>query len=73
MDLLKMTKIPQRFEKIVVNDIGGEIRSQMNVIDLKGKITPGGSVDQSLRANVGLNQDINIRNIYHRFLIRFKT
>jgi hypothetical protein len=42
------------FEKIVVNDNGGEIRSQMNAIDLKDKITPGGSVDKSPRANVRL-------------------
>ena len=44
MELPKMTRIRQRFEKMVVNDIAGEIRSQMNAIDLKEKITPGDSV-----------------------------
>lgn len=44
MELPKMTRIRQRFEKMVVNDIAGEIRSQMSAIDLKDKITPGGSV-----------------------------
>jgi hypothetical protein len=39
-----MTRIRQRLEKMVVNDIAGEISSQMNLIDLKDKITPGDSV-----------------------------
>jgi len=44
MQLPKMTRIRQCFEKMVVNDIAGEIRSQMNALDLKDKIALGGSV-----------------------------
>ena len=44
MGLPKMTRIRQRFEKMVVSDIAGEIGSQMKAIDLKDKIAPGDSV-----------------------------
>ncbi|MBW2604738.1 MAG: DUF2088 domain-containing protein [Deltaproteobacteria bacterium] len=44
MELPQMIRIRQRFEKMVVNDISGEINDQVDKIDLKDKISPGDSV-----------------------------
>ena len=44
MDLPEMIRVRQRFEAPVVEDIGEDIATRMNALDLDDRISPGQSV-----------------------------